>query len=502
MSAYAWSTSFVPYAGGRKAPVGGLADAALLDRLLRYKRQVAKSYRVLESARIEAVLPKGTLWLSPKLDGELWFLARRGGDLALCAHNGRVLHGIPLLKALEAKLKDAPDLLVAGELVAPIAEGRPRSHHVATAFGDEALAKAFAFHPFDLVEDAGADALGRPYGERLARLHALFGEAGTIATVTGDAAAAASHYREWVAAGKHEGLVVRTEQNLTFKIKPHFTIDAVVIAYGERLVGEQRQLRELSLGLQRDDGTWQVLGTVGGGFSEEDRVAWLAKLEKMPATSSFRMANSEGTLSRFVRPELVVEVRCSDLLVSDGDDLPMRRMSLAWDAAAGWKPLGEQITAVMLHPVFQRARDDKRPDAGDCGLDQLTSRVQFETDTVLAAAAPGSAVLLKREVWGKELKGQIAVRKYALIQPNKPGRDHPPLVLFFTDYSPGRAEPLQTTLRTAADQSSADVQIAAWIEENIKKGWNPAGPGAPAPPAAPAAAGAPKKPRASKKTED
>lgn len=212
-----WSSSFAPYAGGRKAPVGGLADAALLERLLRYKRQVAKRYRVLESAKIESALPKGTLWMSPKLDGELWFLVRRGGDLALCAHNGRVLHGIPLLKGLAAKLASAPDLLVAGELVGPIGEGRPRSHHLATALGDEAHAKALAFHPFDLVENGGADALGRPYAERLARLQALFGADGVIATVTGDAAAAASHYREWVAAGKHEGLVVRTEQNLTFK---------------------------------------------------------------------------------------------------------------------------------------------------------------------------------------------------------------------------------------------------------------------------------------------
>jgi hypothetical protein len=164
-----WSNASVPYAGGRKAPVGGLADAALLDRLLRYKRQVAKRYRVLESAKIETGLPKGNLWISPKLDGELWFLIRRGNDLALCAHNGRVLHGIPLLTALAAKLGQGPDFLVAGELVAPIGEGRPRSHHIATAFADETHARALAFHPFDLVEDAGADTLGRPYAERLAR---------------------------------------------------------------------------------------------------------------------------------------------------------------------------------------------------------------------------------------------------------------------------------------------------------------------------------------------
>jgi hypothetical protein len=485
-----WSESFVPYGAGRKAAVGGLADAALLDRLLRYKRQVAKRYRVLESAKIDSALPAGTLWMSPKLDGELWFLVRRGGDLALCAHNGRVLHGIPLLTALAARLKDAPDLVIAGELVAPLGDGRPRSHHVATAFGDPALAKHFAFHAFDLVEDGAADALGRPYGERLARLQALLGEAGVITTVTGDAAAAASHYREWVAAGKHEGLVVRTEQNLTFKVKPHFTIDAVVIAYGERLVGETRQLRELSVALRRDDGTWQVLGSVGGGFSEEDRVAWHRRLGGMESSSSFRMANSEGTLSRLVRPEIVIEVRCSDLLVSDGEDAAIRRMSLAWDAAAGWTPIGEQITAAMLHPVFLRERTDKRPDAGDCGLTQLTSRVQFEDDVAATGAASGSATVLARGVWSKDNKGQLAVRKYVLIQTNAT-RDHAPLVLFCTDFSPGRAEPLQTTVRTAATRAGADAQIAAWIDENIKKGWNPAGPGAPVRAAAAVQADAP-----------
>jgi hypothetical protein len=69
------------------------------------------------------------------------------------------------------------------------------------------------------------------------------------------------------------------------------------------------------------------------------------------------------------------------------------------------------------------------------------------------------------------------VRKYVLIQPAQRGRDWPPFVLFFTDFSPGRAEPLQTGLRTADTRATADAQIAAWIEDNIKKGWNQVGPG-------------------------
>jgi hypothetical protein len=488
----AWSKAAVPYGTGHKAGVDGLDDKGLCGRLARYKRQVAKRYRVLESSQIEHALPKGQLWISPKLDGELWFLVRRAGDLALCAYNGRVLHGIPWLQTVAPALQNAPDFIVAGELVAPIGQGRPRSPHVAVALTDDRHATALAFHPFDLVDDGGVDVQGRAYSERLARLQALFGEARVITTVVGDAAQAASYYREWVAGGHHEGLVARSEQNITFKIKPHLTIDAVVIAYGERLVGDTRQLRELSVALVRDDGSYQTLGTVGTGFSEEDRVAWHQRLGQMQAPSSFRMANSEGTLSRFVRPELVVELRCSDLLDTDADDQPIRRMGLAWDAQSGWTPQGEHVTAVMLHPTFLRERTDKRADAGDCGMTQITSRLPLESDAVIATGPSVKAEILKREVWTKETKGLTAVRKYALIQTNKPTRDWPPLVLFCTDFSPGRAEPLQTSLRTAPTREAADQQIAAWIEENIKKGWNLVG-AAPAAAAEPEASEAPRK---------
>jgi hypothetical protein len=77
--------------------------------------------------------------------------------------------------------------------------------------------------------------------------------------------------------------------------------------------------------------------------------------------------------------------------------------------------------------------------------------------------------------------------------------------LFATDFSPGRAEPLQTSLRTAHTREAADRQIALWIEENIKKGWNPAGAvpataAVPAATAAPAAEAAPAAPAPKKRT--
>ncbi|MDQ3036686.1 MAG: hypothetical protein M3Y87_30115, partial [Myxococcota bacterium] len=338
----AWAASSEPYGSGRKAAMGALLDEELLGRLKRYKRQVAKRYRVLEPEIMDRALPSESLFVSPKLDGELWFLVKKDGDVALVAFNGRVLHGVSCLRGVAERLASVSQLVVAGELVASTGSERPRSHHVGTALSDSKLEGALAFHAFDLVEDEGQDALGRSYELRHARLLALLGEdAGARCTVVhtqrGEPALVAQRYREWVVSDRFEGVVARSDRGLTYKIKPTSTIDLVVIAFGERITGDVRQIRELQVGLLREDGTFQLVGSVGTGLTEEDRTRWHARLSAIEAKSSFRLANREGTLCRFVKPEIVVEVRVSDFLSSDGWDVPIKRMSLAWDGGAGWK---------------------------------------------------------------------------------------------------------------------------------------------------------------------
>ena len=88
-----WADAYSPYAGGERAPVGGLTDEALSKRLRNYKRQVAKRYRVVDPEQIERLLTAGPYFISTKLDGELWFLIKRGDEVALVAYNGRVVRG-------------------------------------------------------------------------------------------------------------------------------------------------------------------------------------------------------------------------------------------------------------------------------------------------------------------------------------------------------------------------------------------------------------------------
>jgi hypothetical protein len=49
------------------------------------------------------------------------------------------------------------------------------------------------------------------------------------------------------------------------------------------------------------------------------------------------------TMCRFVRPELVVEVRCNDLLVADSAEEPIRRIGFEYGAQTGWSPVGRAV---------------------------------------------------------------------------------------------------------------------------------------------------------------
>ncbi|HHH30157.1 MAG TPA: hypothetical protein ENK57_17690, partial [Polyangiaceae bacterium] len=328
-----WSKSWTPFGGGERAPVGGLLDEALGKRLRSYKRQVAKRYRVVEPEQIDRVLGSGPYWISTKLDGELWFLVKREGEVALCAFNGRVVRGTPLVAEAQELLSDAPDLILAGELIATPPEhvGRARVHHVATAFGDSDGEAALSFHAFDVVEEDGKDALLVEYKTRMKRIRELLSSGARIVpveTAEGDSKDVLRLYREWVISDRFEGVVVRSERGVTYKIKSTLTIDAAIIAYGERITGDVHQVREMNVALKREDGTWQLLGAVGNGFSEQDRADWHKRLSQLEIPSRFRLANREGTLCKFVRPEIVVEIRCSDLLATDSWDTQIRRMSL------------------------------------------------------------------------------------------------------------------------------------------------------------------------------
>jgi hypothetical protein len=84
---------------------------------------------------------------------------------------------------------------------------------------------------------------------------------------------------------------------------------------------------------------------------------------------------------------------------------------------------------------------------------------------------------VRREVWTKTTKGQLAVRKLLVWQTNKSEGSHryPAYVVHWTDYSAGRAEPLDRDVRPAPDEATAQQVAQDFIDANIKKGWEKVG---------------------------
>lgn len=454
--------------------MGGLRDQALAARLRDYKRQRASRYQVLSCSELPARAPRGELFISTKVDGELWFLVRREGDVALCAYNGRVLHGIPITQEAGPRLAAAGDCIVPGELLGLTSEGRPRVMHVAHALalpdGDGKL----QFQPFDLVEDGGVDVAHRPYGERLARLEALLAgceHVRVVRTVVGDARRAQACFDEWVGAEGAEGLVLRSDGGGTFKVKPSFSIDAAIVAFGEKREEGVVELGEVDVALLRDDGTFQVVGAVGVGWSKAEQAALHERLLASRVPSTYRLPSHDGMLCRFVRPEIVVEVKANELVDVDSHDEPLRRMALRYQEGRGFDAVGQMPIANLVFPVFLRQRADKLVDASCVGLDQIFERMPFEErhQEPRPVEVPPS-VVVRRRVFVKKRGAQTAVRKVLVLRTDKTG-DYPAYVVHFTDFSAARRVPLETGIRTAATEAGAQRFVDEWLVENVKRGW-------------------------------
>ncbi len=470
-----------PLGGGLAAPGGSVTDPELVSRLKGYKRSVASRYRALSSEEIEARTPYGPLLVSPKVDGELWYLLVEGGEAWLTNPAGRVLCGdLPVL----AEARRAPTTgrtLVAGELFATRRGSRPRHDDLPLALsgGAQAEVARVGFMAFDLLE-VGGEQPPDDYRERLEEMRRLFSGGKRLQAIRTEEAEGAPAvqrlYDEFVSSGKAEGLVLRRTDGTIYKLKPVLTLDAVVIGYTER-ADEPGRVRSLALALMREDGRFHVIGSCGN-MPGEVRADLFGRLRAAETTASFRHASSDGALYRFVRPEVVLEIKVTDVLGEHPSGDPVMRMVCDFDAADGWRPVRQMPSVSILHPVYVRERTDKQVDAVDVRMAQVMERCAVpELETKAEAVRLPASTVLRREVYAKEAKGVTAVRKLVLFATNKHEADPswPAFVVHFTDYSPGRKDPLKREVRLAPTLELAEGIAADLIDKNVKKGWQPVG---------------------------
>jgi len=448
-----------------------MTDPIRKSRLSAYKGRIVGSYRLIGRDDLSS-LPTGS-FVSPKIDGELWFLVLSPEGAVLANPKGTEISGdIPLLAGLNAL--SGGTVIIAGELHARVDGRRCRVGDLASLMAGDAGAKSdrLCFAAFDLLPEP--DQPTPPYAERLARLRELLPETvqrrvvETFEDVASDALA--ELYDQHVASGNYEGLIVRARDGMIYKVKPSHSIDAVILGYTVK-ADQSDGVRSILLGLMHENGTMQVLGACGNVGTDDDRKSLLAKLAPLKVESRYRHASDSGGLYHFVKPALVVEIKVTDLQSEKSDGCGITSMGLCFQENA-WVPIGLQPCVAILHPALIRLREDKQPVAADARFAQVADRVAQQPDALPTSALPAST-LLRREAWKKETKGKLAVRKLVVWKTNKE-QSNPAFsgyVVHWTDYSAGRGSPLDREVRLAMDETTA-MQIAdKMVADNIKKGW-------------------------------
>ena len=463
---------------GASGEVGAnLLDTGLVDQLAAYKRRVAGNYRPLAPGDIEQLAP-GKMWISPKLDGEMWFLASWQKQVFLANPKGAVIRGG--LPFLPEALKALPDgTLIAGELHARVEGRRSRVGDLAAAMakGKSAKVDDVYFAAFDLVQEAGSPPPA-VYPERHDRLKSLLPSGGNLEVIPVEEVSTAAEIRKRfelkVQSGELEGFILRMQTGLIHKIKPSITIDAVILGYTVK--GDQPDLaRSILLGLTKEDGSVQVLGACGNLGGDQARGELLERMAKIGTASSVRYASDSGGLYSFVKPEIVAEIEVTDFQAEQSSGEVSQAMVVRF-GADGWSRGGMGSCPRPIHPVLIRLREDKNADAVDTRMEQVAGYASPNVSGAGDGPLPASQ-LLRREVWTKEAKGKTSVRKLVVWKTNKEvqsGGRFPAYVVHWTDYSPSRAEPLDREVKLAPDEAEAHKIADELVRENIKKGWEKA----------------------------
>lgn len=464
-----------------------LTDPMLLPRVQNFRRQFGARMQAMDKSRAAKKIPPGDYLISRKVDGEFTVLVFDGDSVFTLNPGGTVRTGLPLMKEAADLLKKAgmKSGMIAGELYVKRPDGkRSRVHDVSRVARNPENAdalKSLNFAVFDIIETNGEPDL-RTFAEKWEALVSIF-DGGDLVhpveTVTGSKSAdVVTQFELWVEKEDAEGVVARSDSAGVFKIKPRHTLDVVVIGFTEGIDDRSGMLHDLLLAVMRTDGSFHIVGRVGGGFTDDQRVNYLSDLKDMIVGSEYTEVNSDRVAYEMVKPMWVIEISCLDFVAQTTRGGPIDRMVLHWSADGNqWDAIRSLPLVSIISPQFERIRDDKEAHSKDVALTQLTGIVEIEMaeKTVEDLSLPKSAIL-KREVRVKELKGKQMVRKLMMWQTNKHEQSdaYPAYVVYLSDFSPNRADPLNREIRVSNDKAQADVMWAALEEKFFVRGWKEA----------------------------
>lgn len=279
-------------------------------------------------AELVSELPEHGAWrYEPKWDGFRGILENDSGELALWSRNGRpLLRYFPELREVGEKLP--PHSALDGEIVIA-RDGKldfdamqMRLHPAESRVRKLSAEIPATFVAFDLLLWKGKPVHELPIEKRRAELERV--AKGVALSPVSEDVGQAREWLETLQAAGFDGVIAKRlglpylpgSRDGVVKVKPHKTADAVVVGVRWK-AGGRSTIATLLLGLYRDDGGLDYVGSAAVGAKRHDEIAALVlPLLDEENERRFSEPNRWGTgeLEQTpVRPELVVEVRYDKL---------------------------------------------------------------------------------------------------------------------------------------------------------------------------------------------
>lgn len=443
-----------------------------------YKRQISNSFFLVDGDHIKDVVEGENFCVTRKIDGTMQMLFYRDGEVVAVSTSGAELRGLPCLDEFASLVERAglKSATAVGELYAVLSDtGRERVFDVSRAVADKSLNEKLKLAIFDLV-DVDDEKIVLPYREVIGKIGELFSgervhpvesrEAATVDDVE-------KIYKQWVVEESAEGLVVRFCSFMSYKIKPHHTVDAVVVGYTVKDDPHSDSVRDIMVAVMRPDGLLQQFAVTGTGFSKEQRRELLRRLSPLATQSNYVETDSRNIAFQMVRPEVIVELVAGDYLAEDSFGKAKMNTLLRYTEEEGYSIEASTPGVSAHHLNFVCFRDDKEVCSESIRLSQITDICPFlPQEAVSYKDLPESNVIYRR-VFTKGAAEKMMVQKYVVWKTNKEqsGR-FPAYVLHYTDFSAGRKEPLKRDIRVSSNKNQIMTLAEEFIATNVKKGWS------------------------------
>ena len=438
-----------------------------------YKTKIASRYVSIDANNIGLNIVESEYYLcSIKYDGFFGVMTINKGEVIIYGKSGDVLT-IPKLIDAGKKL-NLNESTLAGEIVL-FENGKPLTHRELASAMANPDEKDIRFAVFDIIAHNNQEVPQVPKA-RYDLLRTLMHKTDLSKIFYVEQIEfksrqdVAGFYTRTIP--DHEGIVVRSSNGIINKIKPKYTLDLVVLGYAEQTGEHAGLLREFLLGYVKADSVYQVVAKCGSGFSDKERTLFIRKLEKLQVESDYYEAAGNRTAFILIKPSLVCEISCLDFLSESGSSI-IKKMALEYSESTGYSAIGNQPTVSCISPVFERWREEKLPDANDCGVQQILDFIDIDKskdDQPLLLSQ-----IIKREAYVKKAKEGLGLRKITLLKTNKENTDeYPPYVVVYTDFSSGRKNPLEQEIYICTDEKEGLIKMEEVKTVNIKKGWEKA----------------------------